>query len=148
MHSTNFGKPLLTFFVKILCAKCCIMYMHVCCCCRGQKGQLKRELTEGGRKVEMLQSSRSDQLLAYGEWMPRLVAAIRAAQGRFRKPPKGPIGASLSLSLSLSSLSPATHNTHAHYCMSLTQSTHATHTMQVLCSSCMTIAGPLPLSQY
>ena len=58
----------------------------------GQRGQLSRELREGEGKVQMLQSSRANTLLAYGEWMPGIVRAVNAAQSRFRKPPKGPIG--------------------------------------------------------
>jgi chromosome segregation ATPase len=53
---------------------------------------LSRELREGEGKVQMLQSSRANTLLAYGEWMPGIVKAVNAAQSRFRKPPKGPIG--------------------------------------------------------
>ena len=63
----------------------------------GQRGQLSRELREGEGKVQMLQSSRANTLLAYGEWMPGIVRAVNAAQSRFRKPPKGPIGAPTAL---------------------------------------------------
>ena len=49
-------------------------------------------MREGENKVNMLQSSRSDQLLAYGAWMPSLVKAVKGAESQFRKPPKGPIG--------------------------------------------------------
>ena len=61
---------------------------------RGQRGQLNRELREGEGKVKMLSSSRANQLLAYGEWMPGLVRAVNTAQPQFKKPPKGPIGVS------------------------------------------------------
>ena len=60
---------------------------------RDQCGHFRNELREGERKVQTLQSSRSDQLLAYGQWMPALVKAVQAAHSQFRKPPKGPIGA-------------------------------------------------------
>ena len=66
---------------------CCIL-----CGCSGQRGQLSRDLREGENKVEMLQSSRSDQLLSFGQWMPRLVRTVREAETHFRKPPKGPLG--------------------------------------------------------
>ena len=65
---------------------CCVTYF------RGQRGQLSRDMREGESKVSMLQSSRSDQLMAYGSWMPGLVKAVKAAGAQFRKPPKGPIG--------------------------------------------------------
>ena len=42
--------------------------------------------------MNMLQSSRSDQLLAYGPWMPDLMKAVKNAHSQFRNPPKGPIG--------------------------------------------------------
>lgn len=61
-------------------------------CYRSQRGQVNRDIREGENKVNTLQSSRSDQLLAYGRWMPPLVKAVQAACSQFRKPPKGPIG--------------------------------------------------------
>lgn len=36
----------------------------------------------------------NDRLLKFGDWMPRVVNAINTAvrEGRFTKPPRGPIG--------------------------------------------------------
>ena len=69
---------------------CGVLCMHTH---RRQRGQLNHEMREGENKVNMLRSSRSDQLLTHGPWMPALVKAVQAAQSQFRKPPKGPIGA-------------------------------------------------------
>ena len=68
----------------------CVLY--IICGRSGQRGQLNRDLREGENKVEMLQSSRSDQLLSFGGWMPHLVRTVREAETHFRKPPKGPLG--------------------------------------------------------
>lgn len=48
-------------------------------------------------QLQRLESSRADQLQAYGPWMRSLVDAIHRNQGRFRRPPKGPIGAMIRL---------------------------------------------------
>ena len=59
--------------------------------------QLADDVSKCEEEIRRLQSSRKDRLEAFGQWMPRLVAALQQNQSRFRKLPKGPIGALMKL---------------------------------------------------
>lgn len=65
--------------------------------CREKARQLTDDVVKCKEEIRRLQSSRKDRLEAFGQWMPRLVAALQQNQSRFRKLPKGPIGALVKL---------------------------------------------------
>ncbi len=59
--------------------------------------EVESVLKSSEERLRDLQSSRNDKLLVFGAWMRPLVNAIAQNSQRFRKQPKGPIGALIGL---------------------------------------------------
>lgn len=61
---------------------------------RKQEEFLHKEIKDAERQLQQAKYRANDQLLKFGDWMPRLVDAINVAvcEGKFMKPPRGPIG--------------------------------------------------------
>jgi len=60
--------------------------------CRGRIGSLDVRIKDSEDQLRRLQSSRTDELQAFGPLMRSLKEALRDNQQRFRKMPKGPVG--------------------------------------------------------
>ena len=67
---------------------------HIQCVshCRGRISSLDVCIKDSEDQLRRLQSSRTDELQAFGPLMRSLKEALRDNQQRFRKMPKGPVG--------------------------------------------------------
>lgn len=65
--------------------------------CRGRVSSLDSRVRDSEDQLQRLQSSRTDQLQAFGPWMRTLVESLQRNRNRFRKMPKGPVGSMICL---------------------------------------------------
>ena len=65
--------------------------------CRGRVSSLDSRVRDSEDQLRRLQSSRTDQLQAFGPWMRTLVESLQRNRNRFRKMPKGPVGSMIHL---------------------------------------------------
>uniref|UniRef100_A0A2I4D4M6 Structural maintenance of chromosomes protein 6 n=1 Tax=Austrofundulus limnaeus TaxID=52670 RepID=A0A2I4D4M6_AUSLI len=81
-------------------------FQHACSRAKEEQGRMKKELEElqksidgNKRKVQTMESSRSNRLRRFGEHMPALLNAIQEAhrRGQFKHRPRGPLGYLISL---------------------------------------------------
>ena len=75
----------------------CMLTSSVCLIPRGRVGSLDAHIKDSEDQLRRLQSSRTDELQAFGPLMRSLKEALRDNQQRFRKMPKGPVGSYIRL---------------------------------------------------
>lgn len=64
---------------------------------RGRVSSLDARIRDSEDQLRRLQSSRTDQLQAFGPWMRSLVESLQRNRNHFRKMPKGPVGSMIRL---------------------------------------------------
>ena len=61
---------------------------------RQDEDNIRKKIRDKERQIQQVKYRANDRLLKFGAWMPKLVNTIKTAvrDGRFTKPPRGPIG--------------------------------------------------------
>jgi len=61
---------------------------------RQDEDNIRKKIRDKERQIQQIKYRANDRLLKFGAWMPNLVNTIKTAvrDGRFTKPPRGPIG--------------------------------------------------------
>ncbi|CAH3182366.1 unnamed protein product, partial [Porites evermanni] len=61
---------------------------------RQDEDNIRKKIRDKERQIQQVKYRANDRLLKFGDWMPKLVNTIKTAvrDGRFSKPPRGPIG--------------------------------------------------------